>query len=628
LVSILFVSTIAVFGAERKWRYEKNAKYGGTMICAYIASEPNHLNPITTTVSNTHSVVPNIFNSLVFSDPDWNIHPNLALDWEISEDGMEYTFYLVQNATWHDGEPFTAADVEFTINEGWKNKTVCPWSPSIFGYLDRAEAVDDYTVKLYTSTPYAPLLTYISTTLYASIIPKHIYEGTDILNNPANMEPIGTGPFMFKEWVHGDHITVVRNPNYFKKGLPYLNTVIHKIIPDPVSAINAMETGEIDAVSVEPQQYQLWKDDPRFYLVLKRNSAYGSMHIIQFNMNETSHPIVGGINERATNVRKALYHATDVDFIINQILFGLVIKGTSPFPSLMWGHKNVAEADPREYDIDKANQLLDEANYPVQEDGWRFELYMPYITGGTEQQIAECLRENWKKIYVKLNIEGMDRPPRLGKWGRGEFDVLKDTPYHGPDCSVTTGRFYLSTNIRYFPYTNCQQYNNSEIDELFLKAQKELDLVERQKQYDRIQEILWSHAITIWVGDSLGYTAYKVEFQGEPVSPFGNDDPLEPIWWTKGSSYTPAETVQMIEETEARIDQLAGQFYSVGNARDKLDEAKAAYEAGDWASASSLAEEALTLVNPPYTMYGAIVGIVVIIIGGIFWYRRRSTAQF
>ncbi|KON30129.1 hypothetical protein AC482_04620 [miscellaneous Crenarchaeota group-15 archaeon DG-45] len=566
-----------------------------------------------------------MFNSLVFSDADWNILPSLAYDWDISEDGTMYTFYLVENATWHDGEPFTAYDVEFTVNRGWKNTTVCPYSPSIFGFLESAEAIDDYTVVLHTKQSFAPLLLYLSTTLYASIIPKHIYEGSDILTNPANMAPIGTGPFMFKEWVHGDHLTLERNPNYFKNGLPYLNTIVHKIIQDPVSQINAMETGEIDGLSVPPQQVAIWEDDPRFYMTTKKETAQAGMYIVQFNMNETLSPIVGGFSERATTVRKALHHATDVDFIIEKIYFGQVIKGTSPFPTSVWGHKDAAAENPREYDIDLANQMLDDAGYPVQADGWRFELYMPYLAGGgVEQQTAEYLRENWKKVYVKLNLEGMDRPPRLGKWGRGEFDVIYEGPYHGPDASVTTGRFYMTSNIVLYPYTNCQQYSKPIIDELFVKAQTTTDIEERKIVYDQIQEIIWDDCTTIWIGDKVLYHAFGIEFPGEPIAPFGNDDPLETLWWTGGSAYTPEGVKQVIDSAEERINKLAGQMYKVTEARAKLEAAKAAYEAGNWAEASSLAEEAAGLAKPPVELYGGIVGVIVIVIGGVIWYRRKG----
>ncbi len=485
VITASLIPAVSVMG----WEINEEAKYGGTFILGTIASDPFQLNPITTTLSNTHTVVPNIFNSLIFSDADWNLHPSLATDWEVSADGKTITFNLVQNATWHDGVPFTAADVEFTVNEGWLDTDVTPYSPSIFGYLEGAKATGDYTVELYLSSPFAPILLYLSTTLYGAIIPKHIYEGTDILENPANMEPIGTGPYMFKEWVHGDHITVVRNPNYFKKGLPYLNTVIHKIIPDAVSQINALTVGEIDGVVTPPQQVDIWDEDPDIYLSNKRRTAQAGMYIIQFNMDSSLSPIVAGFSEEATMVRKALHRATDVDFIIDKIFFGHVVKGTSPFPSVIWGHTDVSVDDPREYDIAVANQMLDTAGYPVQADGWRFELYMPYITGGVEQQVAEYLRETWKSVDVKVTLEGMDRPPRLQKWGGGDFDVIYEGPYHGPDASVTTGRFYMTSNIKGYPYTNCQKYSKDEIDVLFKDAQTTTDLEERQGIYDDIQQI-------------------------------------------------------------------------------------------------------------------------------------------
>jgi peptide/nickel transport system substrate-binding protein len=610
------------------WRKYDEAKYGGTFILGTIASEPFQLNPITTTLSNTHCVVPNIFNSLLFSDADWNLHPNLATDWEISTDGKTITFYLVQNATWHDGEKFTAEDVEFTVNEGWTNPDVCPYSPSIYGYLEEAQAIDDYTVELHLSSPFAPILLYLSTTLYGAIIPKHIYEGTDILENPANMEPIGTGPYIFKEWVHGDHITVVRNPNYFKEGLPYLNTIIHKIIPDAVSQINAMETGEIDGVVVPPQQVDIWEEDPRFYLSDKRRTAQAGMYIIQFNMNETRSPIVGGFSEEATMVRKALHHATDVDFIISQVFFGQVVKGNSPFPSVIWGNKDAAADDPREYDVVLANQMLDDAGYPVQSNGLRFELYMPYLTGGVEQQVAEYLRETWKDVYVQVNLEGMDRPPRLQKWGGNDFDVIYEGPYHGPDASVTTGRFYMTSNIKYYPYTNCQQYSRENVDVLFEQAQTTTDIEDRQTIYDEIQEIIWADCPTIWIGAKVLYDAFSVDFPGQPEGPFGNDDPLEITWWTGGSSLTPEGVEDLIAEASAKIEKQAGQFYNVVDARAKIQEAQEAYEAGDWSQAATLAEEATTLAKPPIMLYGGIIGVIVIAIGGIIWYRRRGEAQF
>ena len=126
----------------------------------------------------------------------------------------------------------------------------------------------------------------------------------------------------------------------------------------------------------------------------------------------------------------------------------------------------------------------------------------------------------------------------------------------------------------------------------------------------------------------MNYHAYRVEFQGEPIGPFGNDDPLDILWWTGGSSHTPEGVKEVIDTAEAKIDKLAGQMYKVGSAREKIADANTAYEAGDWAEAVALADEAVTLAKPPIEMYGAVVGVIVVVIGGVIWYRRREQPQF
>jgi len=613
------------------WKYEQGAKYGGTFVTAFPGSDPANLNPVMSTVSDIHQVVSNIFSTLVIVDVDWQLWPNLATNWTVSKDGLNYTFKLVQNATWHDGKPFTSADVVFTVNKAWKNSTVCPYSPSIFGALDRAEAIDNYTVVLYTKTPYAPLIHYLATTLYAAIIPKHIYDGTDILTNPANWKPIGTGPFKFLEWVHGDHITLVRNPSYFKQGLPYLNKIVHRIITDPIAKANAFEAGEIDGTQIPPelgiQKVKQYEKNPKYYVTPRRYSGLGVFFVLQFNVRE-NRSIIGGLSEKATKVRKALWHATNVSFIIENALLGMAEPATSMIPKGLWGYKNVAAQMPMPYNISLAKQMLDEAGYPVKADGWRFELYLPYVVQSVEQQEAEYLREAWAQVNVKVNIEGHDRGPKLTKWATGVFDVVFESPYHGPDASVTTGRFYLSTNIKPAAYTNCQGYNKSTVDQLFIQAQTTTDLVKRKEIYDQFQEIIWRDAPTIWIGERLAYDAFSVRFKGEPAVPFGSDDPLETVWWTDGSSYSPETTLVAIEDAGKKIDSYASQFYHVDAARAKLDQARAAYAQMEWATAASLANEAVGLVSPPYEIYGGVAAAAIAGVAIVIWQKRKAKPKF
>src|SRR6266567_2636035 len=184
-----------------------NPKSGGTLVVA-MANDPGTLNPDITTAFFTHYVTDQVFNGLVALDDHLNPVPDLATSWSISGDGKAYTFHLRSGVQWQDGQPFSSADVKFTFEHG------------LLKYHSRTKA------------GLTPVL---------SSIDMHIYEGKNLLKDPANLMPIGTGPFKFVEYVKGDHITLQRNPHYFKAGLPYLDKLIFRIIPNATTATQALE---------------------------------------------------------------------------------------------------------------------------------------------------------------------------------------------------------------------------------------------------------------------------------------------------------------------------------------------------------------------------------------------------
>jgi peptide/nickel transport system substrate-binding protein len=151
---------------------------------------------------------------------------------------------------WQDGQPFSSADVKFTFEQGllkYHSRTKAGLTAVLAG-IDTPDAL---TVIFRFKKPYGPLLQRLDV-VEASIIPRHIYEGKDLLKDPANLTPVGTGPFKFVEYVKGDHITLVRNPHYFKAGLPYLDKLIFRIIPNATTAAQALEQGEVDYVDSVP----------------------------------------------------------------------------------------------------------------------------------------------------------------------------------------------------------------------------------------------------------------------------------------------------------------------------------------------------------------------------------------
>ena len=163
----------------------------------------------------------NVFNKLVTMNYDYEICPDLAKEWTISEDGLTYTFYLHEGVKWHDGVPFTSEDVKFTIEAVLENngRMAAEW-----GAIEEVECPDENTVILHLSRPDSALLGFLA--WYAcQIIPKHIYEGTDWTTNPANQAPIGTGPFKFVAWNQGVSIELEANEDYFL-GRPYVDKLV------------------------------------------------------------------------------------------------------------------------------------------------------------------------------------------------------------------------------------------------------------------------------------------------------------------------------------------------------------------------------------------------------------------
>ena len=322
LLTLLLSSVVVANAGSNADMRELSPKYGGTIIIG-ILTDVTHLNPAISTSYYIDTVSGQIYNSLMEYDyKTLEPVPELAKSWEISEDGLTYTFHLEEDVYWHDGEPFTSEDVKFTF----ENITI-PYHPrgaATFGGIE-FEAPDEHTFVMKLENSYAPLINYF-TLWYVGIMPKHLYEGTDILNNPHNWEdPVGTGPFMLDEWVKGSHIKLVRNPNYWRKGKPYLDSVIFKIIPDTSSRLLAFENQEIDYVPLMIPNTELKRLNETDGINVVSCGAFGSMHTIQNNLD----------NEYLSDirVRKAIAYAINKDQFNELVLDDLFEVATGPFPA-------------------------------------------------------------------------------------------------------------------------------------------------------------------------------------------------------------------------------------------------------------------------------------------------------
>ena len=233
-------------------------KDGGTLRAA-LTGEPDVLDPATSSLYTGAQVYEGIFSKLIDMDASGKFVPDLATKWT-QTNPTTWKFTLVTTATFHNGEKFTSADVKYTFERILNPKTASAYA-GLYAQIDSIDATDPASVVFHLKAAFGPFLTNLATN--GEIVNQKAIESSD----PAR-KPVGTGPFEFVEWVQGDHITVKKNPTYFKKGLPHLDGITYKFLPVDQSRIDALSAREIDWADAVPlQQVPTLKKDPRFTYV-------------------------------------------------------------------------------------------------------------------------------------------------------------------------------------------------------------------------------------------------------------------------------------------------------------------------------------------------------------------------
>ena len=291
-----------------------------------LGAEVSILNPILSTDSTSSAVEGTIFTGMTKINEKLEVVPDLAKSWKVSEDGKIWTFYLRKDVKWHNGWPFTSADVVFTFNSilNPKVNSVRRSDYIIDGQPIEFLALDKYTVQATLPQPFAPFLVRSG----MSVLPKHLLAGKDINRAKFNRQPIGTGPFMFKDWVTGDHLRVIRNPNYYL-GKPLLAEIIFKIIPNENARLVALEAGEIDDSSIPPKDYSRMKTAKEINVF-----EYDSLVYTYLGFN------LANPKFKDKRVRQALAYATNKKQLVNLIFKGLASPAYAPSAPISWAYSD------------------------------------------------------------------------------------------------------------------------------------------------------------------------------------------------------------------------------------------------------------------------------------------------
>ena len=457
---------------------------GGSAIVV-IGADPAILNP------NVTVGVPDVltgcmlYDGLVRFAEGFRIVPSLAKRWEIGADGLTYTFHLV-NASWSDGKPLTSEDVKYTLLEvssKYGSKFVAPGKA-----IKDIETPDAATVVVTLSKPFGPFLFSLACEQNAAILPAHIFRDSDIFKNPASLaQPIGAGPFQLAEWVRGDHLTLVRNPNYWTKDQPYLDRIIIKIIPDSSARLLALQAGEVDYIDqyyFPLSAYALLAKDPRFAL---KEVSYPSLDIVILNTRKP--PL-----DRAS-VRQALLVAIDRNYLFKNVFLGTGQVAHSIIDTrLGWAYNPAVDYEQLyPYDAAKAAALLDAAGLKPGTDGVRFTLRLSFDTGRPEYtSLAQALQRYWQAAGIRVVLEGAERPVVLKRvYSDYDFDATLQNYSTSGDPALGISRAYHSEAIKQGQtFNNASGYSNHEVDALFDKGRDAPTEEERRLHYFKVQELL------------------------------------------------------------------------------------------------------------------------------------------
>ena len=478
--SMLLAST-----ALPRFAYAQEAKKGGRLIVA-ADSEPKNLNPAIVASNGVFFIASKVIEPLAEASFDGKdgLSPRLATNWEGSDDGLSVTFKLREGVKWHDGKPFTSADVAFSALQVWK--PLQNLGRIVFANLESVDTPDELTAVLKFSKPTPFQLIRNALPAVTSVVAKHIFEGTDIATNPANNQLVGTGPFKFTEYKPGEYYLLSKNENYWGESQPNLDEILYRVLPDRAGAANALEAEEIHlaAFSAVP------------LADLARISKVDGIEVFSKGYEGLTYQLIVEINHRRKEladikVRQAIAHAIDKEFVVKTIVLGYAAPSTGPVP------KNSAEfynADVPQYgfDVAKANALLDEAGYAKGADGNRFALKLlpaPYFN--ETKQFGDYLRQALAAVGINAEIVNNDSAAhQKAVYTDHAFDIAVAPPVFRGDPAVSTTILVKSGTPAGVPFSNQGGYVNAALDALIDKAAVTIDTKERIGLYNEFQKLV------------------------------------------------------------------------------------------------------------------------------------------
>lgn len=455
-------------------------------IVVAVPQDPDFLDPHKASAAGTYEIMFNVFEGLLKPDSTGNVVPAVAESYDISEDGLIYTFKLRDGIKFHNGQPVTMNDVLYSLNRLKGTDEQKALSSDFEKFVESIEAKDDKTVEIKLNT----LNTDFLAKFVAAIIPEN--------NQDHNLNPIGTGPFQFVRYQPGQKIVIKKFNEYWNPKLPKIDEVEFRIIPETQTSLMSFMAGEVQMLPrADAIQAEILTD--RYNLIS-----------VEQNMVQLMAMNIGRKPFDDVRVRQAINYAIDKDEIIEVVANGYGTKLGSNMSPIMNKYYQEGLEDYYATDIEKAKELLKEAGYP---DGFK-----TTITVASNYQFhvdtAQVIVEQLKKAGIEAKIE-------LVEWG-----VWLDEVYTGREYDMTiiglTGKLsaydilkrYLSDYPR-----NFVNYFNPEFDDLVNSAIKETDVEKKAGMFKRAQTMLTEDAAAVYIMDPNFIVALAPDLFGYNVYP-------------------------------------------------------------------------------------------------------------
>ena len=478
--------------------------------------------------SNTAGILSaQVVEGLVAYDKDFKPVPALAQSWTQSADGKTITFHLRRDVKWHDGKPFTSADVQYTVLQVIKK--VNPRAGTAYKAVEAVDTPDAYTAVFRLSEP-SPAIWSVLSSAEAMILPRHLYEGTPPLSNPWNTKLVGTGPYVFKEWVRGQHVLLERNPNYWKRDLPLVNRIRFRTIPDPGARAAALEAGEVHYApfsAVPPADVQRLKALPNIRVETGGYGTFVPVFFFDFNLDRPQF--------KDKRVRAAFAHAIDRQALADRVWYGFAKPATGPIPRV---HAELYTADTTQYPFDprKAESLLEAAGLKRGADGVRLRINhytMPY--GDLFKRAGEFMREQLRVVGVDLQLVNLDLAPFLRQiYGERDFDTY--STYYNSSADPQFGvlrRYWSKTILKGVAWSNGPGYSDPKTDKIIEASFTENDPAKRRAQLVQLQKIAQDELPSVNLLEIQHFSIVSKRLQGLSTLRDGHAKALSEVWLDK-----------------------------------------------------------------------------------------------